>query len=166
MPTAALMLDGRDRGLYSVEYSEVDGKATIVVTLPHDEDLEFWTRWKKRTPTDPVYENFQYRICRLTPEGEETRVIIDTELLFLAEGVATLRGTPAYRYKYPSPPLPDPSNGRDSPCVAICSTLYDDICRGCGRTAMEVAEWVFLDQEEKRRVWVRITAEGYPTRKI
>ncbi|WP_419228160.1 DUF1289 domain-containing protein, partial [Pseudomonas aeruginosa] len=31
----------------------------------------------------------------------------------------------------------------DSPCVAVCSTLFDDICRGCGRTAMEVANWVF-----------------------
>lgn len=53
----------------------------------------------------------------------------------------------------------------DSPCVAVCSTLYDEICRGCGRTAMEVANWVFLDEEEKRRVWERITAQGYPRRK-
>ncbi|NYT82682.1 DUF1289 domain-containing protein [Alcaligenaceae bacterium] len=56
----------------------------------------------------------------------------------------------------------DPS---DSPCVAVCSTLYDDICRGCGRTAMEVANWVFLDDSEKRAVWERITAQGYPKRK-
>ncbi|ALM87161.1 hypothetical protein ASB57_21705 [Bordetella sp. N] len=54
----------------------------------------------------------------------------------------------------------------DSPCVAVCSTLYDDICRGCGRTAMEVAEWVFLNDEEKRVIWTRIRAEGYPKRKI
>jgi predicted Fe-S protein YdhL (DUF1289 family) len=53
----------------------------------------------------------------------------------------------------------------DSPCVAVCSTLYDDICRGCGRTAMEVANWVFLDDEEKREVWLRIKAQGYPRRK-
>lgn len=52
----------------------------------------------------------------------------------------------------------------DSPCVAICSTLYDDICRGCGRTAMEVANWVFLDEEEKRAIWARIRAQGYPRR--
>ncbi len=53
----------------------------------------------------------------------------------------------------------------DSPCVAVCSTLYDDICRGCGRTAMEVANWVFLSEDERRAVRVRITEQGYPRRK-
>jgi predicted Fe-S protein YdhL (DUF1289 family) len=52
----------------------------------------------------------------------------------------------------------------DSPCVAVCSTLYDDICRGCGRTAMEVANWVCMGAEEKRAVWARIRAQGYPRR--
>lgn len=61
----------------------------------------------------------------------------------------------------------DPSynpDDRDSPCVAVCSTLYDDICRGCGRTVMEVANWVFFSDEEKRVVWKRILSEGYPRR--
>lgn len=57
--------------------------------------------------------------------------------------------------------IPDPATA-DSPCVAVCSTLFDDVCRGCGRTAMEVANWVFMTQEEKRAVWDRILAEGYP----
>jgi len=52
----------------------------------------------------------------------------------------------------------------DSPCVAICSTLFDDICRGCGRTAFEVANWVFMTEEEKQVVWKRILAQGYPRR--
>jgi len=52
----------------------------------------------------------------------------------------------------------------DSPCVAICSTLFDDICRGCGRTAMEVSNWVFMDEAEKQAVWTRIRAQGYPRR--
>lgn len=52
----------------------------------------------------------------------------------------------------------------DSPCVAVCSTLFDDICRGCGRTAMEVANWVFMTEEEKREVWARIRVQGYPRR--
>lgn len=56
-------------------------------------------------------------------------------------------------------------NPSDSPCVAVCSTLYDEICRGCGRTAMEVANWVFLDDDEKLRIWQRIKAQGYPRRK-
>jgi predicted Fe-S protein YdhL (DUF1289 family) len=56
----------------------------------------------------------------------------------------------------------DVSNGADSPCVAICSTLFDDVCRGCGRTVMEVSNWVFMTTEEKQAVWVRIRADGYP----
>lgn len=53
----------------------------------------------------------------------------------------------------------------DSPCVAVCSTLYDEICRGCGRSTMEVANWVFLSDQEKHDIWVRIKAQGYPRRK-
>jgi predicted Fe-S protein YdhL (DUF1289 family) len=53
----------------------------------------------------------------------------------------------------------------DSPCVAVCSTLFDDVCRGCGRTAMEVSNWVFMTDAEKQVVWQRIRAQGYPRRK-
>jgi len=52
----------------------------------------------------------------------------------------------------------------DTPCVAVCSTTFDEVCRGCGRTVVEVAQWVFMSQEEKDRVWERITAQGYPRR--
>ena len=52
----------------------------------------------------------------------------------------------------------------DSPCVAVCSTLFDDVCRGCGRTIMEVSDWVFMSDADKQAVWVRIRAEGYPRR--
>lgn len=48
----------------------------------------------------------------------------------------------------------------DSPCIGICSTLFDEICQGCGRTAAEVSNWVFLSEEEKQVVWERITREG------
>ncbi|WP_454721198.1 MULTISPECIES: DUF1289 domain-containing protein [Cupriavidus] len=48
----------------------------------------------------------------------------------------------------------------DSPCIGICSTLFDEICQGCGRTAMEVSNWVFMDEAEKQAVWERITREG------
>ncbi|RYI91127.1 MAG: DUF1289 domain-containing protein, partial [Acetobacteraceae bacterium] len=40
-----------------------------------------------------------------------------------------------------------PPHRPDTPCVAVCSTLFDDICRGCGRTVGEVANWVFMTQE-------------------
>lgn len=48
----------------------------------------------------------------------------------------------------------------DSPCIGVCSTLFDDVCKGCGRTAMEVCNWVFLSEEEKLAVWTRIRSEG------
>lgn len=48
----------------------------------------------------------------------------------------------------------------DSPCIGVCTTLYDEICQGCGRTLSEVSNWVFLNQEEKDQVWKRIRADG------
>ena len=52
----------------------------------------------------------------------------------------------------------------DSPCIGVCTTLYDEICQGCGRTLNEVSNWVFFSQEEKAAVWKRIRAEGTATR--
>ena len=52
------------------------------------------------------------------------------------------------------------SDRPDSPCIGICSTLFDDICQGCGRTAAEVSNWVFFSDEEKQVIWERITREG------
>ena len=48
----------------------------------------------------------------------------------------------------------------DSPCVAVCTTLYDEVCKGCGRTYIEGANWVFLSEEEREVVWQRIDADG------
>lgn len=48
----------------------------------------------------------------------------------------------------------------DSPCIGICSTLFDDVCQGCGRTILEVSNWVLLTDKEKSDVWERITKEG------
>ena len=52
----------------------------------------------------------------------------------------------------------------DTPCVAVCSTTFDDVCRGCGRTVVEVAHWVSMSAEHKEAVWQRILAQGYPRR--
>ena len=52
----------------------------------------------------------------------------------------------------------------DTPCVAVCSTTFDDVCRGCGRTVAEVAHWVSMTAEQKELVWQRILAQGYPRR--
>ncbi|AJG19674.1 Phosphoenolpyruvate synthase [Cupriavidus basilensis] len=38
--------------------------------------------------------------------------------------------------------------------------MFDEICQGCGRSAMEVSNWVFMDDKEKQAVWERITREG------
>jgi len=56
------------------------------------------------------------------------------------------------------PPRPD------TPCVAVCSTTFDDVCRGCGRTVVEVAHWVSMSDADKELVWQRILAQGYPRR--
>jgi len=52
----------------------------------------------------------------------------------------------------------------DTPCVAVCSTTFDEICRGCGRTVIEVAHWVSMTADQKETVWQRILAQGYPRR--
>ncbi len=52
------------------------------------------------------------------------------------------------------------SDRPDSPCIGICSTLFDEICQGCGRTAGEVSNWVFYNEAEKQVIWERITREG------
>jgi predicted Fe-S protein YdhL (DUF1289 family) len=48
----------------------------------------------------------------------------------------------------------------DSPCIAVCTTLYDEHCKGCGRTYMEVAQWNGMSEEEREVVWQRIEAEA------
>ncbi|NDY91734.1 DUF3717 domain-containing protein [Ideonella livida] len=49
----------------------------------------------------------------------------------------------------------------DAPCIAICSTAQGDaVCKGCGRTEVEVQHWPSLSPAQKRQVWRRITAEG------
>lgn len=53
----------------------------------------------------------------------------------------------------------------DSPCIGICSTtnLGDDICFGCGRTAIEVIEWNSYSDQQKieinRRLNCKLTAD-------
>ena len=70
-------------------------------------------------------------------------------------------------------PVPNPapdamqnaaSTRPDTPCVAVCSTTFDDVCRGCGRTVAEVAHWVSMSAPQKELVWQRILAQGYPRR--
>lgn len=48
----------------------------------------------------------------------------------------------------------------DSPCIAVCTTLYDEHCKGCGRTYVEVAQWNGMTETEREAVWQRIDAEA------
>lgn len=49
---------------------------------------------------------------------------------------------------------------RPNPCIALCTVLYDDRCKGCGRTYLEVAQWNSLTEDEKETIWVRIETEA------
>ena len=45
------------------------------------------------------------------------------------------------------------SDQDDSPCIALCSTaLGDNVCRGCARTFIEVANWCTYDSETRKRI--------------
>lgn len=50
----------------------------------------------------------------------------------------------------------------DSPCIGVCSTTFDDVCIGCGRTVAEVAQWAVMADEQKELVWERLVFKGYP----
>ena len=49
----------------------------------------------------------------------------------------------------------------ESPCIGYCSTTFgDDTCIGCGRSAEEVVQWIFLSDIEKKEIWKRIISTG------
>ncbi len=73
-------------------------------------------------------------------------------------GTSSMSARPADRMDAALPERPD------TPCVAVCSTTFDEICRGCGRTVVEVAHWVSMTPEQKEVVWQRILSQGYPRR--
>jgi predicted Fe-S protein YdhL (DUF1289 family) len=52
---------------------------------------------------------------------------------------------------------PMTQDGPSSPCIGYCSTsLGDTVCKGCGRTAEEVDQWLLLDEEQKQIIWDRV----------
>ncbi|MBZ2207185.1 DUF1289 domain-containing protein [Massilia sp. R798] len=59
-------------------------------------------------------------------------------------------------------PLKTVAAASDSPCVGVCSTTYDDVCIGCGRTVSEVAQWAVMTDDHKQLVWQRIVLKGFP----
>jgi predicted Fe-S protein YdhL (DUF1289 family) len=48
---------------------------------------------------------------------------------------------------------------RRTPCVGICSTTYGDlVCRGCKRFAHEIVGWNAYSDDQRTRVWNRLSA--------
>lgn len=48
-----------------------------------------------------------------------------------------------------------------SPCRQICQLTKDDICRGCGRTKKEIAEWSKYHYHQRMKIMERL---GYGKR--
>jgi predicted Fe-S protein YdhL (DUF1289 family) len=49
----------------------------------------------------------------------------------------------------------------DTPCIAICSTSQgDDVCKGCGRSFIEVQMWTQMTPTQKRQTWRHITLDN------
>jgi predicted Fe-S protein YdhL (DUF1289 family) len=39
-----------------------------------------------------------------------------------------------------------------SPCISVCVLDENDICQGCYRSAVEIADWFMSSTEDKREV--------------
>jgi predicted Fe-S protein YdhL (DUF1289 family) len=48
----------------------------------------------------------------------------------------------------------------NSGCIGVCSTLFDAVCKGCGRTQAEVDGWVALTDEQQQAAVDRAQAAG------
>jgi uncharacterized protein len=48
----------------------------------------------------------------------------------------------------------------ESPCIAVCTTLYDEYCKGCGRHYIEVSGWPSMPDAEREIVWQRIERDA------
>jgi predicted Fe-S protein YdhL (DUF1289 family) len=47
----------------------------------------------------------------------------------------------------------------ETPCVDICEIDHDNgLCRGCGRTIGEIANWASLSSAERRRIMGELAA--------
>ena len=45
----------------------------------------------------------------------------------------------------------------ESPCNKICKIdPNDNLCLGCGRTLEEIAYWTYLDDNEKKKILIKI----------
>ncbi len=48
----------------------------------------------------------------------------------------------------------------DNPCAGQWANIFESSCRGCGRTAQEIASWVTMTNEQKEIVLTRISRQA------
>ena len=47
-----------------------------------------------------------------------------------------------------------------SPCINICTIDKNGIfCTGCNRTLEEIAQWINLDNQEKKKFYIKLKKE-------
>ena len=62
----------------------------------------------------------------------------------------------------------DPQSLADNPCIGVCSTAQgmDKVCRGCGRTTLEIRDWNVLPSIDRKLIVLRAVDEGYSPRQV
>jgi predicted Fe-S protein YdhL (DUF1289 family) len=53
------------------------------------------------------------------------------------------------------PPVP-------SPCIGVCRLDARGCCEGCGRSGDEIARWLVMGEDERRRIMERVGAWHTP----
>lgn len=43
-------------------------------------------------------------------------------------------------------------NAVKNPCIGYCQLNEEAVCKGCGRTKDERTDWIFLSDDEKRKI--------------
>ena len=46
----------------------------------------------------------------------------------------------------------------ESPCIGVC-TLIDEKCVGCTRTSKEISDWLFYDDNQRKKITKRCLRE-------
>lgn len=55
----------------------------------------------------------------------------------------------------------------ESPCIGVCTTARGDpICKGCGRSLVEVRDWNTYPSVYKKLVVLRAAEKGYTPRQV
>lgn len=46
-----------------------------------------------------------------------------------------------------------------SPCTGVCTMAEDGFCHGCHRTTAEIAAWIQMSDDERRRLMADVLPE-------